>query len=107
MSRTELPDHPTIPELPARAEEGQRITKAPFGHAVARLAEQRPDIVGLSADVRLHLLRDTDITQGKPDEARKAAMTADIPMRRIGSVEDVADVIAFLALSPVARPVRR
>ncbi|WP_281279376.1 SDR family oxidoreductase [Streptomyces griseorubiginosus] len=42
-------------------------------------------------------LIDTDITQGKLEERRKAAMIADVPVRRIGEVEDVADVIAFLA----------
>ncbi|MFF4117598.1 SDR family NAD(P)-dependent oxidoreductase [Streptomyces sp. NPDC001714] len=42
-------------------------------------------------------LIDTDITQGKLDEERRTAMIADVPVRRIGSVEDVADVIAFLA----------
>ncbi|MFC6066400.1 SDR family NAD(P)-dependent oxidoreductase [Streptomyces ochraceiscleroticus] len=42
-------------------------------------------------------LIDTDITAGKLDPARKAAMIEDIPMRRAGSVTDVADVIAFLA----------
>ncbi|RRR86089.1 SDR family NAD(P)-dependent oxidoreductase [Streptomyces sp. RP5T] len=42
-------------------------------------------------------LIDTDITQGKLDEQRKAAMIAEVPVRRIGGVEDVADVIAFLA----------
>lgn len=42
-------------------------------------------------------LIDTDITQGKLDEERKAAMIADVPVRRIGGVEDVADVIGFLA----------
>ncbi|RNF78236.1 SDR family NAD(P)-dependent oxidoreductase [Streptomyces botrytidirepellens] len=41
-------------------------------------------------------LIDTDITQGKLSEERKAAMVAEIPARRIGDVEDVADVIAFL-----------
>lgn len=41
-------------------------------------------------------LIDTDITQGKLDEQRKAAMIADVPVRRIGRVEDVADVVAFL-----------
>jgi 2-hydroxycyclohexanecarboxyl-CoA dehydrogenase len=42
-------------------------------------------------------LVDTDITQGRLDETRKAAMIAEIPMGRLGRVEDVADVIAFLA----------
>ena len=42
-------------------------------------------------------LIDTDITQGKLDEERRAAMIADVPVCRIGAVEDVADIIAFLA----------
>ena len=33
------------------ASEGQRTRPAPFGHALAQLAEQRPDIVGLTADL--------------------------------------------------------
>jgi transketolase len=33
------------------ADPGQATTSAPFGHALAQLAEQRPEIVGLSADL--------------------------------------------------------
>lgn len=33
------------------AAEGQRTRGAPFGHALLRLAEQRPEIVGLTADL--------------------------------------------------------
>ncbi|RVU18760.1 transketolase family protein [Methylobacterium oryzihabitans] len=33
------------------AAEGQRTVAAPFGHALAKLAEERPEIVGLSADL--------------------------------------------------------
>ena len=33
------------------ASEGQRTKAAPFGHALAKLAEVRPEIVGLSADL--------------------------------------------------------
>ncbi|MEU1272653.1 transketolase C-terminal domain-containing protein [Streptomyces sp. NPDC005799] len=44
------------------AEEGQRTTKAPFGHALARLADERPDVVGLSADLAkytdMHIFRE-------------------------------------------------
>lgn len=44
------------------AEEGQRVTKAPFGHALARLADERPDVVGLSADLAkytdMHVFRE-------------------------------------------------
>lgn len=44
------------------ADPGQRTTPAPFGHALRRLAEERPDIVGLSADLAkytdMHIFRD-------------------------------------------------
>ena len=44
------------------ADPGQRTANAPFGHALARLAEQRPEIVGLSADLAkytdMHVFRD-------------------------------------------------
>ncbi|MEV6419726.1 transketolase C-terminal domain-containing protein [Streptomyces sp. NPDC051662] len=44
------------------AEDGQRTAKAPFGHALARLAEERQDIVGLSADLAkytdMHVFRE-------------------------------------------------
>src|SRR5690606_34117290 len=44
------------------ADPGQRTTPAPFGHALNRLAEQRPEIVGLSADLAkytdMHIFRD-------------------------------------------------
>src|SRR3954454_23540559 len=44
------------------ADPGQRTTSAPFGHALARLAEERPEIVGLSADLAkytdMHIFRD-------------------------------------------------
>ncbi|NJQ01736.1 SDR family oxidoreductase [Streptomyces zingiberis] len=64
-----------------------------FARALAR--ELGPS--GVTANCVAPGLIDTDITQGKLDDARKAAMTAEIPVRRIGGVEDVADVIAFLA----------
>jgi transketolase len=44
------------------ADEGQRTTSAPFGHALARLADERPEIVGLSADLAkytdMHIFRE-------------------------------------------------
>jgi transketolase len=44
------------------ADPGQKTTSAPFGNALARLAEERPDIVGLSADLAkytdMHVFRD-------------------------------------------------
>ncbi|MEV6419727.1 SDR family NAD(P)-dependent oxidoreductase [Streptomyces sp. NPDC051662] len=42
-------------------------------------------------------LIDTNITDGKLAPERKAALVADIPMRRVGHVTDVAAVVAFLA----------
>jgi transketolase len=44
------------------ADPGQRTTPAPFGHALAKLAEERPEIVGLSADLAkytdMHVFRE-------------------------------------------------
>lgn len=43
-------------------DEGQKTASAPFGHALTRLAEQRPEVVGLSADLAkytdMHVFRD-------------------------------------------------
>jgi transketolase len=60
---------PTTPKLTTSAmiasfaDPGQKTTSAPFGHALARLADQRPEIVGLSADLAkytdMHIFRDT------------------------------------------------
>ena len=44
------------------ADPGQKTAPAPFGHALARLAQERPEIVGLSADLAkytdMHIFRD-------------------------------------------------
>ena len=44
------------------ADPGQKTASAPFGHALARLADERPEIVGLSADLAkytdMHIFRD-------------------------------------------------
>ncbi|MFJ8956321.1 SDR family NAD(P)-dependent oxidoreductase [Streptomyces sp. NPDC102381] len=64
-----------------------------FARALAR--ELGP--AGVTANCVAPGLIDTDITQGKLDDERKAAMIADVPVHRIGEVEDVADVITFLA----------
>src|SRR5690242_1896851 len=44
------------------ADPGQKTTSAPFGHALAKLADERPEIVGLSADLAkytdMHIFRD-------------------------------------------------
>ncbi len=64
-----------------------------FSRALAR--ELGPN--GVTVNSVAPGLIDTDITAGKLDPARKAAMTAEIPVGRTGTVTDVADVIAFLA----------
>jgi NAD(P)-dependent dehydrogenase (short-subunit alcohol dehydrogenase family) len=64
-----------------------------FSRALARELGPR----GVTVNCVAPSLIDTDITRGRLDETRKAAMAAEIPMRRIGTVEDVANVIAFLA----------
>jgi len=44
------------------ADPGQRTTPAPFGHALAALAQERPEVVGLSADLAkytdMHIFRE-------------------------------------------------
>ena len=44
------------------ADPGQKTASAPFGHALAKLAQERPEIVGLSADLAkytdMHIFRD-------------------------------------------------
>jgi transketolase len=44
------------------ADPGQRTASAPLGHALVKLAEQRTDVVGLSADLAkytdMHIFRD-------------------------------------------------
>jgi NAD(P)-dependent dehydrogenase (short-subunit alcohol dehydrogenase family) len=63
-----------------------------FSRALAR--ELGPS--GITVNSVAPGLVDTDITAGKLPEERKTAMIADIPMGRIGTVHDVADVITFL-----------
>jgi transketolase len=49
------------------ADPDQRTTSAPFGHALTRLADERPEIVGLSADLAkytdMHIFRDAHPTR--------------------------------------------
>jgi transketolase len=57
MSTSKSSTHPAKPRLTTSAmiaslaAEGQPVTAAPFGHALSKLAAQRADIVGLSADL--------------------------------------------------------
>jgi transketolase len=63
MTTREAPKRLTTSAMIASfADPGQRTTTAPFGHALNRLAEQRPEVVGLSADLAkytdMHVFRD-------------------------------------------------
>ena len=60
---TSLQNRPkTSAMIASIAEEGQRTASAPFGHALARLADENPAVVGLSADLAkytdMHVFRD-------------------------------------------------
>lgn len=63
-----------------------------FSRALAR--EVGPS--GVTVNAVAPGLVDTDITAGRLPDERKAAMVADIPVRRTATVPDVADVVAFL-----------
>jgi transketolase len=62
MSQTTPRKLTTSAMIASFADEGQRTRNAPFGHALSRLADERPEIVGLSADLAkytdMHIFRD-------------------------------------------------
>ena len=61
------------------AADGQRTVSAPFGHALVKLAEERPDIVGLTAD----LAKYTDLhifAQAHPDRFYQMGMAEQLLM---------------------------
>ncbi|HET6633491.1 MAG TPA: transketolase C-terminal domain-containing protein [Streptomyces sp.] len=51
MSTTQTRRLTTSAMIASFVEEGQQTVSAPFGHALANLAQERPEIVGLSADL--------------------------------------------------------
>jgi transketolase len=61
-TQTTAPKLTTSAMIASFADPGQKTTSAPFGHALARLADERPEIVGLSADLAkytdMHIFRD-------------------------------------------------
>src|SRR5438477_5443609 len=84
------------------AGEGQRTRPAPFGHALARLAEVRTDIVGMTAD----LAKYTDLhifAQAHPDRfyqmgmAEQLLMSAAAGMAREGFVPFATTYAVFAA----------
>ena len=66
MSHTTPRKLTTSAMIASFVDEDQRTTSAPFGHALSRLADERPEIVGLSADLAkytdMHIFRDTHPT---------------------------------------------
>ena len=84
------------------AAEGQRVAPAPFGHTLARLAETRPQIVGMTAD----LAKYTDLhifAQAHPDRfyqmgmAEQLLMGAAAGMAREGFMPFVTTYAVFAA----------
>src|SRR4029450_9381703 len=63
------------------ADPGQKTASAPFGHALARLADERPEIVGPSADLAkytdMHIFRDAH-----PDRFFHSGMAGEAPIPR-------------------------
>lgn len=70
------------------ADPGQRTAPAPFGHALNRLAEERPEIVGLSADLAkytdMHIFRDAN-----PDRFYQIGMAEQV---MLGAAAGLAEV---------------
>ncbi|HCA85339.1 MAG TPA: transketolase [Streptomyces sp.] len=70
------------------ADPGQRTAPAPFGHALNRLAEERPEIVGLSADLAkytdMHVFRDAH-----PDRFHQMGMAEQV---MLGAAAGLAEV---------------
>ena len=84
------------------ASEGERVTVAPFGHTLARLAETRKDIVGMTADLGKY----TDLhifAQAHPDRfyqmgmAEQLLMAAAAGMAREGFTPFVTTYAVFAA----------
>jgi transketolase len=91
MTRTTPRKLTTSAMIASFVDPGQRTTSAPFGHALARLAEERPEIVGLSADLAkytdMHVFR-----EAHPDRffqvgmAEQALLGAAAGMAEVGLV---------------------
>jgi transketolase len=62
MSQTTPRKLTTSAMIASFVDQGQRTTNTPFGHVLSRLADQRPEIVGLSADLAkytdMHIFRE-------------------------------------------------
>lgn len=88
MSTTTTPQKPrltTSAMIASIAGDGQRTQAAPFGHALAKLAETRPDIVGMTADLSKY----TDLhifAQAHPDRFFQMGMAEQLLMGAAGGM---------------------
>lgn len=96
------------------AEDGQETRSAPFGHALVKLAEQRPEVVGMTADLSKY----TDLhifAQAYPERFFQMGMAEQLLMGAAGewqkrglfpsprhmlSLPPVEPTILFIRLSP-------
>jgi transketolase len=102
MSTSAKPRLTTSAMIASLAAEGQRTMAAPFGHALARLAETRQEIVGMTADLGKY----TDLhifAKAHPDRfyqmgmAEQVLMSAAAGMAREGSLPFVTTYAVFAA----------
>ncbi|NHC05554.1 transketolase subunit B [Azonexus fungiphilus] len=85
MNATTKPRLKTSAMIASIASEGQRVKAAPFGHALVELARQRPEIVGLTADLAkytdLHLF-----AQACPERFFQMGMAEQLLMASAGGM---------------------
>ncbi|MBS1229739.1 MAG: transketolase central region [Proteobacteria bacterium] len=82
---TKKPRLTTSAMIASIAGEGQRTKAAPFGHALAKLAETRPEIVGMTADLSKY----TDLhifAQAHPDRFFQMGMAEQLLMGAAGGM---------------------
>ena len=85
MSTANKPRLTTSAMIASIAGDGQRTKAAPFGHALAKLAQTRPDIVGMTADLSKY----TDLhifAQAHPDRFFQMGMAEQLLMGAAGGM---------------------
>lgn len=85
MSTANKPRLTTSAMIASIAGDGQRTQAAPFGHALAKLAQTRPDIVGMTADLSKY----TDLhifAQAHPDRFFQMGMAEQLLMGAAGGM---------------------
>ena len=85
MTSPSKPRLTTSAMIASIAEEGQETRAAPFGHALVKLAEQRPEIVGMTADLSKY----TDLhifAQAHPERFFQMGMAEQLLMGAAGGM---------------------